>query len=687
MLEDQNKTKEVLIEELDYLRKKISENQMVDFDYTQGYFQNLPVPLYRNTGDGQGHFIKANTALAQMFGYSLDEFMKVKVSDLYLNPQERQKFVDAVREEGGVVFNKELRLKRKDGTIIWASCSAKASFDEAGKIKWLDGVIEDITERKSSEELLKENEERLKLALSGANLGTWDWNIQTNQVKYDWRWAEMLGYSLDEITPDLSAWEKLVHPDDLVLTQKKIKSHFEGETSFFQAKYRMRHKSGEWVWVSDQGKLIAWDNQGKALRACGTHLDITEQIRFEDELKKQEKYLASIINALGDPLFVKNQKHQWVLLNDAFCEFMGVKKDDLIGKTDYDFFPSEEAAVFFEKDEEVFKNGQENLNEEQFTDSAGVTHTILTKKTLYVDDNGQRFIVGMIRDITKRKSMEQALESSLVDLKASQKDLALKNEDLTKNEDALKEALADLKKTHQELKEAQTQSIQSQKMADVGQLSAGVAHEIKNPLAIIELSISVLERRDYISQGQDKDKIQMMKDAIERANKIVKELLYFSRSSSMVLSRVELNEVIFSALGLISNSAKINDIAVVRTGENIDKLSVEADFIFLEQVFFNVLSNAIDAIGRGGKITICTKVKEIDKSKKIIIEISDTGCGIAEDKLSRIFEPFYTTKEPGKGTGLGLSTVYRLLEFHQGTISVKSKEGQGSIVSITLPLI
>lgn len=113
MLEDQNKTKELLIEELNYLRKKISENQMVDFDYTQGYFQNLPIPLYRNTGDSEGRFIKANTALAQMFGYSLDEFMMVKVSDLYLNPEERKKFVDAVREEGGVVFNKDLRLKKK----------------------------------------------------------------------------------------------------------------------------------------------------------------------------------------------------------------------------------------------------------------------------------------------------------------------------------------------------------------------------------------------------------------------------------------------------------------------------------------------------------------------------------------------------------------------------------------------
>ncbi len=137
-----------------------------------------------------------------------------------------------------------------------------------------------------------------------------------------------------------------------------------------------------------------------------------ERLKVEKALRESELFLDEIINSISDPVLVKDRQHRWVLLNDAYCQFIGYSREELLGKSDYEFFPENEAKVFWEKDEEVFVSGTENINEEEFTDSDNNLHTIVTKKTLYTDVSGEKYIVGIIRDITQIKEAQKALKES-----------------------------------------------------------------------------------------------------------------------------------------------------------------------------------------------------------------------------------------------------------------------------------
>jgi PAS domain S-box-containing protein len=181
----------------------------------------------------------------------------------------------------------ETEGKRDDGSLIAARLHAFPSFGPDGEITGFIEVVEDISNRKLAEEELRDTRERLELALQGADMGSWDWNVQTGAVIYNKRWAEMLGYSLEEMESHFRSWEKLVHPDDLPGFLGVLNAHLESKTAFYETEHRLRHKSGEWLWVLDKGKVIERDAQGKPIRACGTQLDITgrkqaeaEQLRF-----------------------------------------------------------------------------------------------------------------------------------------------------------------------------------------------------------------------------------------------------------------------------------------------------------------------------------------------------------------------------------------------------------------------
>jgi signal transduction histidine kinase len=239
----------------------------------------------------------------------------------------------------------------------------------------------------------------------------------------------------------------------------------------------------------------------------------------------------------------------------------------------------------------------------------------------------------------------------------------------------------ELKRSHDELEQAQKQLIQSEKLASIGQLAAGVAHELNNPLGTITLFSSMLKKDLPKNERWEKD-IRLIIQEAERAAKIVKDLLSFSRETKLKPGLVNINSIIEEAVSLLITRSLFRNIQVKQDLETSIPTTF-ADPDLLKQVFFNIILNGAQAMEGSGILTVSSQSK--NGGSTIEIKVQDTGMGISEDDHSRIFDPFFTTKE--KGTGLGLALVYGIISKHKGTIDVESELGKGTTFFLTMPVL
>lgn len=231
-----------------------------------------------------------------------------------------------------------------------------------------------------------------------------------------------------------------------------------------------------------------------------------------------------------------------------------------------------------------------------------------------------------------------------------------------------------------ERKRLESQLIQSEKMAAIGQLAAGIAHEIRNPLGIIMNALYDLSEIVDTGNPEITEDLHIAKEEIARAQDIIKNLLEFSRESGTEMEEVNLNDLLRKTLQLMGKYLQTSNVKVVTAFGKVGACTANQNA--LRQVFLNLITNAVQAMPHGGMLRVHT---QRDADKHVLIEFSDTGVGIAEDHLHRVFDPFFTTKEPGQGTGLGLSVVHSVIKRYQGNIAVRSKAGEGTAFLIELP--
>ncbi len=251
-----------------------------------------------------------------------------------------------------------------------------------------------------------------------------------------------------------------------------------------------------------------------------------------------------------------------------------------------------------------------------------------------------------------------------------------------------------LQERDKEVAELNAHLIQTDKLAALGKMAAGVAHEINNPLGIISTKAGwmkdLLEEEDFKDSPNIKEFqecLDKIEEHVQRAGKITHNMLGFARSMEPVMEKVDINSVLTKTTEFLSHHAQINNINI-KTDYDPSLPEITSDRSQLQQVFLNIINNAIDAIAKEGDVIITTRREHGSRNDhdKIVVDIRDTGVGIPEHIKNRIFDPFFTTKEKGKGTGLGLSISYRIIEKLGGTIAVKSEKDKGSIFSIVLPI-
>lgn len=301
-------------------------------------------------------------------------------------------------------YTVEYKIRKKDGSISWVWEQGRAIYDKDGNTKYLLGFITSIDGMKEKNRELKKIKNRLELAVQGANLGIWDWNIKTGKINFNENWSRMLGYNHQEIAPNIESWEELIHQEDKDKVQKTLKRHLEGETKYYSVDHRLKTKSGNYKWIKDIGKVLKKDEKDDPLRAVGVHLDIDETKKTERKLRESEKKFRTYIKNAPVGIFVIDNKGNFKEVNKQACELTGYEKDELFKKTIFELSTRKEKVTnyFFKK----FKKDKIIELEDQFIRNNG--------RMFYARVNGividQNSLLVFAEDIDKKIKMRNRLK-------------------------------------------------------------------------------------------------------------------------------------------------------------------------------------------------------------------------------------------------------------------------------------
>lgn len=393
-------------------------------------------------------------------------------------------------------------------------------------------------------------------------------------------------------------------------------------------------------------------------------------------LAEERNLLRTLIDNLPDYIYVKDVERRFVAGNEAVIRVMGGSKiEDLIGRTDFDFYPRPLAEQYYADDQAVIFFGQPIVDrEEPIITPAGQTGWISTTKAPLKDAHGQVIgIVGMGRDITQRKQMEQSLQA---------------------HSERLEELVSERTR---KLRAAQNQLVRQEKLATLGQLAAGVAHELRNPLGAIKNAAYYLDLVLNGSRPEIHESLEIIDREIAASEKIIRSLLAFAQLQPPARHPVDVNELVQAAIGR-NGFQKVDDIQF-EYHLDLNLPAILADRTQLQEILTQLLNNALQAMSPpyaqqpGGRLTITTSTtlppespaNPLTEPAWVTLSVADTGVGIPPENMEKLFEPLFTTK--AKGIGLGLAFVKSMVEGHGGAIEVASEVGEGSKFTVKLPLV
>jgi two-component system NtrC family sensor kinase len=633
------------------------------------------------------------------------------------------------------------------GEVRWMQWINRAIYDQQGNFLEYQSVGRDITERNQAEEALRKSEERWQLALAGNNDGIWDWNTNTGEIFLSTRLTEMLGYEHHELRTHIDQWLEVLHLDDKERVMDILQAYLTRKLEQYVVEYRLSCKNGSYKWMLARGQA-QWDEAGKPIRMVGSLQDISDRKLAEEALQQQfqrEQLLGAITQRIRNSLNLEKilditvTEVRQVLSTDRviiFCfeedwngkvivESIDPRFTPILGQNIYD-------PCFEEKYILPYQEGRVKAIEDIYTASLNPCHIDLlsqfqVRANLVVPILNQQQLWGLlIAHQCSEPRQWQHFEIDLLTSIASQVAIAIQQSQLYQQTQSHAQQL---EQTLQELQTTQAQLIHSEKMSSLGQLVAGVAHEINNPINFICGNLShaqqyTLDLLNLIQLYQEyypdpapeitsfieeieldfirEDTVEIfssMKNGTERISNIVLSLRNFSRLDEAQMKWVDIHSGIDNTLLLLAHRLEtkhqdLPNIQVIKDYGNLPNVLCYPGQ--LNQVFMNILANAIDALEQDQQEHFWTKIKArtiwigtevLYNSNQVLILISDNGCGMTPEIVNRLYDPFFTTKPVGSGTGLGMAISYQIIvEKHRGSLQCISAANYGTSFLITIPI-
>ncbi len=536
----------------------------------------------------------------------------------------------------------------KSGKPIPVRMSINALRGVYGSVEGFLCIALDVSEKKRSEKALMESERKYRLLVRNLPNIVYKSYLDGQIDFFDDKIETLTGYSRHEFSSGKVNWFDLIHEDDLEYAKDLFNRALETDQMFIR-EYRLRSKNGNIVWVEEGGQII-YGEDGEVEFITGAFLDITERKLAEMALLDSEKDYRSLFNSGPNPIFVLDHDRFTIIdANPSAEETYGYSKKELVGRPFSDLGPSG-AENFNEKLKMGVERSQERLSS-----------CVISLKEQHLKKGNQPFYVRVIVCPT-RYHQRQAVIVAITDIT--------------------------------ELVEKDAQLIQASKMSTLGQMSAGMAHELNQPLNAIKMGSEYLQMMMEKSHHDLKPELltvaRNVSAQVDRAYAIINLLREFGRKPDFKKEHVNINGVIKAALGIIGHQLKLHDIDIILDlDDSIPPILAQNNRI--EQVFLNLLANSGHAIRQkrettGKSLREQIRISTFSQQDHVGVTVSDTGIGIPEEIKEKIFEPFFTTKEVGQGMGLGLSILYGIVKEYGGQIDVESDPGKGTTFRNLFPI-
>lgn len=639
---------------------------------------------------------------AGMQGYSLDELQPISstTSVSMTHPDDVAQYTQKIREYlagESDRYTSEIRVMHKSGQWIWVRDNGMVTErDVTGKPLKMIGARVEITQRKLVEEAALKESERFLSLIKASDTGVWEWDADEQKLWCGAEYFSMLGYSRQDFnnSTDLATvWSNLLHPDDYERSVHNFSNYLSGDASqLYESEFRMRHANGGWVWIVSRGRTLR-DKEGKVTSlTVGAHINITSLKEAQASLFEREQQLQVISDSIPDAMVFRldfgfdNEQRRFTYVSQGVEQLFGVTAEVALEQPslvhDQLVIDADDLAAYEAECTEEMKTFR---LETEVRNSAGESRWVLIISSPRRLPDGRLVYDGIALDITSRRQQEQQIREL--------------NSSLEKR---VTERTAELSTTLDNLRRAQNELLQSEKLASLGALVAGVSHELSTPIGNALMVASSFEQarkqfEEEMKTGLTRSSLQRFLDNIEEGDLLIERNLeraaeLIGSFKQLAVDQTSYQRREFSLKNMsheitITLQPMLRKVPFVLHEDLCEDIKLDSYPGPLGQVLINLINNAVLHAFPGreqGNITLsCTKVGDMAH-----LQVKDDGVGIEPHMQKNIFDPFFTTRLGQGGSGLGLHIVYTLVTgLLGGRIDVTSEVGVGTCFTLRLPLV